>query len=265
MSTGVTYLLRHAPSVYSVNYRVNGDSTVPVPLTAAGVAACQAARTSVSHDVAGSCVTSTFDRCVRTGELVTAGQVEVSRDARLNELDYGAFEDGAFLDYAHWLAEHGPNSRPPSARESQTEGIARMLTGLRAVAERPAPRLVVAHGLLVSVIRWARLHPYQPLTEVFLPTVPCLTPLVIVDAELRALTEWLLCDLDHGTSSGRRWHVDLGAFPPQARSGFAAVSEHALANGNQDEETSFCSPTLSGNVRSGSSTETFHPHHTSDT
>ncbi|WP_116046383.1 histidine phosphatase family protein [Amycolatopsis palatopharyngis] len=230
-----TYLLRHAPSAYSVDYRVNGDPAVDVPLTSDGVAECRVARWAVPSENLGTCVTSAFGRCIRTAEWVVAGRAEVYVDPRLNELDYGAFEGAAFLDYARWLIEHGPHVRPPGAGESQTEGIERMLAGLRGVLERPGPRLVVAHGLLVSVIQWAQAFPQQSLTEVFLPPAPCLKPVLIDDEELQVLTGWLLCDL--ASAQDRGWHVDLGVFPREAQAALATVGTHASANRDEDEAT----------------------------
>jgi probable phosphoglycerate mutase len=151
--------------------------------------------------------------------LLLAGRAPVLVDARLNELDYGTFEGGAFLAYARWLAQHGPRRRPPQAAESQAEGIARMLSGLEAVLDRPGSHLVVAHGLLVSVLQWAREHPSQPLTEVFLPVAPCLRPLLLPEAELRSLSQLLLHDLEQAPRRARSWHADLEVFPKELRTG----------------------------------------------
>lgn len=208
-----TYLLRHAPTAHGLAYRVDGEPGVHVPLTPEGEAACMQARSTLPVEKIATGMASPFPRCQRTAELLLDGAVTIATDLRLGELDYGDFEGGAFLAYARWLAQHGPDARPSGARESQAKGIARMLTGLRAVLERPAPRLVVAHGLLVSVVRWAGQHPDQPLIDVFLPEVPYVAPLVLADAEVRALTSRLLCDLARGYGSNRDWRVDLGAFP----------------------------------------------------
>jgi probable phosphoglycerate mutase len=102
-----------------------------------------------------------------------------------------------------------------------------MLTGLRAVLDRPKPRLVVAHGLLLSVLRWARAHPGQPLIDVFLPGEPSLTPMVVVDDELSAIISFLVDDLDHAVRGQRRWRVNLGVFPREARTALATVSAYA--------------------------------------
>ncbi len=237
MSNHATYLLRHAPTSYSTAYRVNGDPAMGVPLTSEGVAACYAARPLLPSGEVVACVRSMFDRCVRTAELVTAGRVEVFPEARLNELDYGMFEGGAFLDYAYWLAEHGPHVVPPGGRESQVEGIVRMLTGLRCAMDQPGPRLVVAHGLLVSVINWALFHPGCSLTDVFLPAAPCVKPLVIGDEQLDALTGCLINDLHRATREHRPWQVDLGVFPREVRPGLATVGAHASVHGNEDDAT----------------------------
>lgn len=212
----IVFVLRHAATEYSASYQVNGDPSVDMPLTAEGEAACRTAHVLRSANVV-TCVSSEFTRCRRTAELLIGGRAPVLVDARLNELDYGTFEGGEFLVYARWLAQHGPRRRPMGAAESQAEGIARMLSGLRTVLERPGPRLVVAHGLLVSVLQWAREHQSQSLTEVFLPAAPCLRPLALTEAELSSLSRWLLHDLRRGSRKNRGWHTDLGIFPENVR------------------------------------------------
>jgi hypothetical protein len=130
--------------------------------------------------------------------------VPILTGARLGELDYGVFGGGEFLAYAHWLAEHGLSVRPPGGRESQSVGIIGMLTGLRAVLARPRPRLVVVHGLLLSVQRWARAHPGEPLIDVFLPGEPGLAALVIADDELSTIIAFLVDDLAGAVRGQRR-------------------------------------------------------------
>lgn len=232
MST--TFLIRHAQTTFSEAFRVNGDPAVPVALTPAGQAACRDLRDSIGP--VGSCVASGFGRCVETADLLTGGRVDVVVDRRLGELDYGVFEGGPFLDYAHWLAEHGPWARPPRAGESQAEGIARMATGLLAVLDHLGPRLVVAHGLLSSVIAWVGEHRGERLTEVFLPAAPYLDPLVLQDDDLRTRCLGLL---DHAKSTGSTWRADLGVFPVRFRAGLATVSARAvraITHGHTNEE-----------------------------
>ncbi|MGH3427378.1 MAG: histidine phosphatase family protein [Mycobacteriales bacterium] len=172
----ITYLLRHAPTEYSTSFRVNGELTIDVPLSADGETRCAEARTLLPIGII-TCVTSNFARCQRTATLLLGGSTVVSCDARLGELDYGHFEGKEFLAYARWLIAHGPWVRPPGAHESQAEALTRMLTSLNAALDLPGPRLVVAHGLLVSLIQWARLHPGDPWTAVLLPGGPLSEPL----------------------------------------------------------------------------------------
>lgn len=219
-----THVVRHAPTTYSLVYRVNGDPNVNVPVTSQGEEVCRSQ--PHSREIV-TCVTSPFPRCQRTAALLVREEVPITIDVRLGELDYGEFEGGEFLEYARWLAEHGPYIRPPGARESQAGAIARMLIGLRAVLDHQGPRLVVVHGLLVSVIRWARAHPRAPLTDVFLHGAPSLTSVTLSDDELRDLTTHLLNNLGLAVRNQRRWRVDLGVFPREARSTLATVSTHA--------------------------------------
>lgn len=231
-----TYLVRHAPTAYSVAYRVNGDPSADVPLTREGEVECPQARSALPVNEITTCATSPLPRCRRTAELLLGGATSISCDERLGELDYGVFEGGEFLAYARWLAENGPYACPHGARESQADAISRMLTGLRAVLERPGPRLVVAHGLLVSVLQWAREHPGEPLIDVFLPSAPSLTPMSVADDELRTTATRLLDDLEFRVRIQRDWRVDLGVFPQEVRAALATVSTHAATRTGVSEK-----------------------------
>lgn len=100
---------------------------------------------------------SGFARAQHTARLLLAGRpVPIVVDDRLNELDYGRFEGGPFWDYGDWLTRHGIDARPPGAAESQRQGLRRMVAGLVAAAARPGRALVVAHGLLASVLSHVR-------------------------------------------------------------------------------------------------------------
>lgn len=101
-----------------------------------------------------------------------------------------------------------------------------MVRGLRAALDQPVPRLVVAHGLLLSVVQWSRVHPVEPLSDVFLLSAPCLTPIILADDELAALTQRLLRGLD-GKEGARAWRADLGVFPVDLRPALATVTAGA--------------------------------------
>jgi probable phosphoglycerate mutase len=211
-----TILIRHASTSYSARYLVNGDPSVRLPISAEGVAACHRLRDSGAVRHPRTWITSAFARTQQTAVLLAGPtQPELHVDARLNEIDYGAFEGGPFLDYAAWLGLHGPFTRPPGAAESQREAFVRMLTGVRNALRLPGPRAVVAHGLLLSLVDWAlSVPPGEPL-PLFFPEAPCLEPVVVADTRLQALTSRLIDSIDTSGSHTQPTECDW----PESRQG----------------------------------------------
>ena len=81
-----------------------------------------------------------------------------------------------------------------------------MLDGMRSALTLPGPRIVVTHGLALSVISWRQHH---ELTEgaVLFPEAPCATPIVVTDADLRRTIDALATDLGweaHRDRGGQR-------------------------------------------------------------
>lgn len=193
-SEGITYLVRHAQTSYSVRHVVNGSLRVDIPLDSAGRAASLAYDPDWLGTVA-ACRTSGFTRTRQTAEaLLPARTVPIDSDHRLNEVDYGVFEGGPWLAYGHWLVEAGWDAVPPGGTESWRTCVRRMLDGLLDCLEIPGPRLVVGHGLLCSVARWLTGPQLSPASPVF-PEAPYLQPLVLDDAALVRLVaegrDWL--------------------------------------------------------------------------
>lgn len=151
----ITYVLRHGQTKHSRRPRVNGDPAKPIPLNAEGRRTLSRGWSSVPLHRVKTWLASEFPRACQTAQLLMGVPApELIVDPRLNELDYGEFEGGPFLEYAAWLDGHGAQQRPPGARESQHEGIRRMLEGVLASLDHPGPRVLVSHGLLVSVLLW---------------------------------------------------------------------------------------------------------------
>lgn len=205
----ITYLLRHGQTSVSATYRVNGDPHLAVSLDTAGREQCRRTRAAIPVAEIRSCVSSEFPRAVETAKLILqdAG-VQITADRRLNELDYGIFEGRLFGEYAAWLRQHGPYGRPPGGTESQRQAISRMLDGLRSAVALPGPRIVVTHGLALSVISWRQRHALAE-GAIFFPEAPCATPMVLADADLRRTIHALATDLgreaygDRGDQSNR--------------------------------------------------------------
>ncbi|SFC61636.1 histidine phosphatase family protein [Streptomyces aidingensis] len=192
-----TYVLRHGRTAYSARYLVNGDPAVPVPLDEEGMSTSRAARTTLPTRSAQTWMTSAFPRARQTAAILLDDiAVTPSVNPLLDELHYGDFEGGPFLAYAAWLRCNGPWARPPGARESQREGIRRMLLGVRSALETPAPRIVVAHGLLLSVLRWRLACAPGAAMPLFFPEAPCLVPVAMADDELAGHVASLLEQVD---------------------------------------------------------------------
>lgn len=194
-----TYILRHGQTNYSKRYLVNGDPTKHIHLNEEGRQSLVRAWTTLPLHSVATWLTSEFPRARQTTSLLMGvPAAELFADARLNELDYGEFEGGPFLEYAVWLESHGAGQRPPGASESQREGIRRMLTGVLAALEHPGPRVLVGHGLLVSVLLWHRDRPAGESLPLFFPEAPYIEPVAVPDDELPTLIATLLDDLDTG-------------------------------------------------------------------
>jgi len=192
----ITYVLRHGPTAYSRSYRVNGDPSSEVLLTDDGPEMCTRAALELPMDDFAVCVATALPRTGQTARLLLADRsLPVEVEPRLNEIDYGGFEGGEFNSYGDWLAVNGGWAVPPGATESQRGALLRMFTALRDLLSRPGPRLVVGHGLMLSVLNWARENPGSPLREVFFPEGAYLTPLILADDELGLLLDFLVEDL----------------------------------------------------------------------
>lgn len=188
----LTYIVRHGRTAYSASYRVNGDRRVPVLLDHEGRAQCWAARGLIPLHRIASATSSAFPRAVQTAGMLAAGAgFDVDIDDGLDEIDYGLFEGGPFAAYADWLKRNGPRARPPGASESQREALRRMLSALYRVLEKPGPRLVVTHGLLVSVLGAG-----QCASRVFFAEAPYVRPRLYRDDELAHLLDALARELD---------------------------------------------------------------------
>lgn len=200
----INWILRHGQTDYSVQHLVNGDPAGGVELNSAGRQTCLLRRASSRlHDVS-TWITSEFPRAQQTASLLMEpAAIDLVIDPRLNELSYGIFEGGPFLSYGAWLEHHGADKRPDGAAESQREGILRMLNGLQAVTKLPGDRVIVGHGLLVSVLKWGLSSSRDETLPLFLPEAPYVDPLMLNDDELTDLATTLADRIRRPDTSGR--------------------------------------------------------------
>lgn len=191
-----THILRHGETDHSRRYLVNGDPKRPIHLSEDGIRSCGLVWHTLPLRQVSTWLSSEFPRARQTASrLMGVPEPGPVVAPQLNELDYGDFEGGPFLEYAAWLDRNGGRRRPPGARESQREGIKRMLEGLRAALEHPSPRVVVGHGLLVSVLHWCRERSEGELMPLFFPEASYVQPISFDDEELLSCVKSLFSDL----------------------------------------------------------------------
>ncbi|MFD7917739.1 histidine phosphatase family protein [Streptomyces sp. NPDC059740] len=191
-----THVLRHAETDHSRRYLVNGDPGLLLPLNEDGRRSCGQVWHTLPLRNTATWLSSEFLRARQTAAaLMAVPTPDLVVDPRLNELAYGDFEGGPFLAYAAWLQRWGGWQRPPGGRESQREGIRRMLLGLLAAVDQPGPRIIVCHGLLASVLHWYQDRTGDAPMPLFFPEAPYLQPISFENAELQRCAEDLLAYL----------------------------------------------------------------------
>ncbi|MFG2213068.1 histidine phosphatase family protein [Streptomyces sp. NPDC048638] len=219
-----TYVLRHGQTNYSRRYLVNGDPSQPIHLTEEGRRSLRNVWSEVPLRSVQTWLISEFPRAQQTAALLMGVPApELVIDSRLNELDYGDFEGSPFLEYAAWLDAHGPTERPPGGTESQRDGIHRMLTGVLAALEHPGPRVLVGHGLLVSVLLWHRDRAQGAMMPLFFPEAPYAEPIAILDGELSTWGGALLNDLEADVHRDHAFDGGAGKFRTEGGPAVATV------------------------------------------
>jgi probable phosphoglycerate mutase len=145
-------LARHGESVYSARALMNGDPSVPVGLTAAGVAQARALGEQLRGTPVDLAVTSALGRTIATADEALLGRtVPTLRLADLNDPDYGVFEGRPLDEYRAWAAANSSSASPPGCGESRQGLVTRYVRAFRTLRERPEGTiLVVAHSLPIA-------------------------------------------------------------------------------------------------------------------
>jgi broad specificity phosphatase PhoE len=147
-------LVRHAESEFSVRGDVNGDPTVPCPLTPTGRKQARSLGRLLARERIDLCVTSEFERVRETADIALAGR-DVPRLVvpELNEIRYGSFEGHALTDYRAWARSHSPTEAAPGGGESRAETVERYVRGFCIVLARAEETvLVVSHSLPIRYV-----------------------------------------------------------------------------------------------------------------
>jgi len=182
----VTYLLRHGRTRLSAAHIANGDPSTAVPLDHVGTVQCRRVARSPWTTSIESCVVSQFTRTRQTAELILGEPAPpMLVEPAFNEIKYGYFEGTPWMIYGRWLRQAGPAAQPPGGGESRREAVRRLLGGLACCLSAPGPRLVVDHGLMISVV--LQLLHGEPIDAWDLPEAPYARPIPIDDFRLRRI------------------------------------------------------------------------------
>ena len=136
-------LTRHAHSTLNVASRVNGDPSVPVPLTADGKAEAE----QLGHQLAGIplelCVHTRFGRTQETADEALRGRdVPRVEEPLLDDIDVGDLEGVTLEEYRAWKRNHTRKDPFPGG-ESLDDAALRYARAFERLLERSEQTLLV--------------------------------------------------------------------------------------------------------------------------
>lgn len=143
-------LSRHGQSTLNVENKVNGDPTVPVPLTADGRVAATRLGEQVAHLPFDLGVHTRFARTRETLEIALAGRaVPTIEEPLLDDIRIGDLEGCSLDDYRAWKHAHTRSDAFPGG-ESLDDAARRYARAFRGLLARPEQRvLVLCHEIPV--------------------------------------------------------------------------------------------------------------------
>jgi broad specificity phosphatase PhoE len=141
-------LSRHAQSTLNFENRVNGDPTVPGPLTEQGRAQAQVLGLQLRALPLDACVHTRFGRTLETARIATDGRdVPLFENPELDDIRIGELEGKTVDDYRNWKRLHTRADRFPGG-ESLDEAAHRYAQAYRHLLEQPYRcALVVCHEI----------------------------------------------------------------------------------------------------------------------
>jgi len=143
-------LVRHGQSALNAAQRINGDPSVPVPLTRQGREEAAALAVQLAGIDLQLCVHTRFERTEETAALALAGRrVPVEIEPLLDDIDVGELEGRTIADYRAWKREHDRGDAFPGG-ESLDAAALRYADAYASLLARPERRiLVVCHEIPV--------------------------------------------------------------------------------------------------------------------
>lgn len=193
-------LTRHAATTLNVERRINGDPSVPVPLTAEGRAsAAQLGRQLATIEI-DCCVHTRFARTRETAERILQGRnVPFLEEPLLDDIDVGRLEGESIDDYRAWKRAHTRADSFPGG-ESLDDAARRYADGYRKLlAREERTTLVVCHEI---PIRYA-LNAAEGSGDLDEPehAIPNATPYLFDEEHLRLAVEGIERDVANPTGT----------------------------------------------------------------
>ena len=141
-------IARHAHSTLNVDGRVNGDPSVPVPLTEDGREEARHLGIQLANVPLDLCVHTRFARTLDTATIALDGRAAPFEvEPLLDDVDVGDLEGWTIEEYRAWKKVHTRADRFPGG-ESLDEAARRYANGFRRLLDRPGRRvLVVCHEI----------------------------------------------------------------------------------------------------------------------
>jgi probable phosphoglycerate mutase len=176
---------RHAHSTLNAQSRVNGDPSVPVPLTEEGREAAARLGQQLAHVPLDLCVHTRFARTAETAEIAVGGRgIPIVEEPLLDDIDVGDLEGESIADYRAWKQAH-TRREPFPGGESLDDAARRYARAFAKLVERPERTiLVVCHEI---PIRYA-LNAAGGSADLDGPAhaIPNATPYLFAEADLHA-------------------------------------------------------------------------------
>jgi len=141
-------LARHAESVLNHQHRINGDPSVPAPLTERGREEAALLGLEVRSLPLDVCLHTRFGRTVETAQLAMDGrEIPIVEEALFDDVNIGDLEGETIDEYHAWKREHARSDRFPGG-ESLVETALRYAEAYRRLLAAPYRcALVVCHEI----------------------------------------------------------------------------------------------------------------------
>lgn len=187
-------LARHGESLYSALGRLNGDPSLPCPLTPDGIAQAEHLGALVADAEIEVWSVTDFERTAQTAARARDGQGAATVViGELNDPRYGRYEGATLEEYREWSFSAPASERAPGGGESRVDVVERYLRGLELLLARPEGCVAaVAHSLPIAyVLGAAQGETPRPRTELVAYATPYRLDRTMVERAVGVLAGWL--------------------------------------------------------------------------